>query len=104
MNNPGPVVKDLVTAEYTAWIAEVCAALDLPADSVDVARVHALTREVSGRLARPMAPVSAMLLGLAVGAGERTPSAADLDAVGVRIEETLPQSPTTAQRVVQPLV
>jgi hypothetical protein len=51
------------------WIAQVCEALDLPADSVDARLVLDLARDVAHGVDRPAAPVTAYLAGLAVGRG-----------------------------------
>lgn len=50
------------------WTAELTRALDLPAgQAVDVRAVLALARDVAHQVARPAAPVSTFLAGLAVG-------------------------------------
>ena len=56
-------------AQWQPWIDHACAAVDADPGLVDVAAIHALTGRVAGRFARPMAPVSAHLYGLALGAG-----------------------------------
>lgn len=56
--------------DRSAWepfVARVCAALGLDADRVDIDAILDLTREIAHAGARPMAPVSAFILGLAVG-------------------------------------
>lgn len=50
------------------WIVEAARALGLEAD-VDTALVLDLAREVAHAVARPAAPVTSYLLGLAVAAG-----------------------------------
>ena len=62
-------------AEHRGWIEDVCARLGVAADAVDVQTIHGLTGAVAERVARPMAPVTAFVAGLAVGAGS-APSAA----------------------------
>lgn len=51
------------------WIAQVCEAIDLPADSVDTVMVLDLARDVAHSVDRRAAPVTAYLAGLAVGRG-----------------------------------
>jgi hypothetical protein len=48
------------------WIDELCDALDID-DEIDEALILDLAKTVAHRVARPAAPVSAYLLGLAVG-------------------------------------
>jgi hypothetical protein len=50
-------------------VAAVTAELDLPPDTVDVDLVLDLAKEVAHHALRPGAPVSAYLLGVAVGRG-----------------------------------
>lgn len=56
-------------ALWQPWIEHVCAAVDVDPALVDVSAIHALTGQVAATFARPMAPVSAHLYGLALGAG-----------------------------------
>lgn len=51
------------------FTAAACAELGLREDEVDTALVLDLAREVAHNTVRPAAPVSAYLLGLAVGRG-----------------------------------
>ena len=53
---------------WAQFVAEVCAELDLDADRVETDEVLRLTRRVAHQGARPMAPVAAYVLGLALGA------------------------------------
>jgi len=55
-------------AEWQAWIEQACRALGVDPRLVDTDAVLGLTRTVAQRLARPMAPVAAHILGLAIGA------------------------------------
>jgi hypothetical protein len=57
------------------WIAKVTEALGLPPDAVDLRAVLDLTRDVARGVDRPAAPVTAYLLGLAVGRGTPAPEA-----------------------------
>lgn len=95
---------DLQSDEWDGWLAGVCRALDVDPGLVDVPLIHDLTRRVAHRYARPMAPVSAYVMGLALGAAQaRGELGADpgsgLDAEGVarllagyveRIDDELP--------------
>jgi hypothetical protein len=51
------------------WTAQVAAALGLPADLVDRDLVLDLARDTAHAVARPAAPLTAYLAGLAVGRG-----------------------------------
>ncbi|QRO86772.1 NTP transferase domain-containing protein [Kytococcus sedentarius] len=52
--------------EWRTWLTEVCAAFDLDPAQVDVRAVLDLTKEVAHGVDRPMAPVTAFVLGLAL--------------------------------------
>jgi hypothetical protein len=52
------------------WAEAVCAELGLPADQVSVRIVLDLARDVAHGVERPAAPLTAFLLGLAVGSGQ----------------------------------
>ncbi|MET8229163.1 DUF6457 domain-containing protein [Micromonospora sp. NPDC005298] len=51
------------------WVTAACAELDLDATRVPVSAVLDVARDVAHQVLRPGAPVSAYLLGLAVGRG-----------------------------------
>ncbi|MFY1674283.1 DUF6457 domain-containing protein [Plantactinospora sp. WMMB334] len=51
------------------WVAAACAELHLDPAEVDVPRVLDLARDVAHNVLRPGAPVTAYLLGVAVGRG-----------------------------------
>lgn len=53
------------------WARQVCAELDLPEEVVkeDVDRVLDLARDAAHSVARPAAPLTTFLLGIAVGRG-----------------------------------
>jgi hypothetical protein len=57
------------------WVARVAEAFDLPPDAVDVGVLLDLAREVAHGVDRPAAPVTAYLVGLAVGRGTPLPDA-----------------------------
>lgn len=54
---------------HDEWIERVCEALEVSRTDLDVDAVLALAGRVAHRVARPMAPVSTFLLGLAIGSG-----------------------------------
>ena len=56
-------------ATLDEWTQRTCAALALPADALDQALVLDLARDVAHRVARPAAPLTAYLAGVAVGRG-----------------------------------
>ncbi|MFB4350715.1 DUF6457 domain-containing protein [Microbacterium sp. CR_7] len=49
------------------WTAAACAELGLDPDSVDIGLILGLARDVAHGVARPAAPLSAYLVGLAAG-------------------------------------
>jgi hypothetical protein len=55
--------------ELDAWIAAACAELGLPAGDVPAKAVLDVARDVAHQVLRPGAPVSAYLMGVAVGRG-----------------------------------
>lgn len=57
------------TGAWRPFIERACANVDVDAALVDETAILDLTREIAHAGARPMAPVSAFILGLAVGAG-----------------------------------
>lgn len=59
--------SDLTSDTWAPWIAEVCGRLGVDPALVDVAAVHDLTRQVAHRYERPMAPMSAHIVGIALG-------------------------------------
>ena len=56
------------------WVTRVCPALGLDPDSVDVSAILDLTRDVAHGVARPAAPLTAFLVGLAAGRGGGGPA------------------------------
>jgi hypothetical protein len=58
------------------WTATVCADLGLDPSSADLRAVLDLTRDVAHGVARPAAPLTAYLVGMAVGRGLPLPEAA----------------------------
>jgi hypothetical protein len=60
-----------------AWISAACAELGVQPSIVDERAVLDLARQVAHQVDRPAAPVTAFLLGVAVGSGEQLGPAAD---------------------------
>lgn len=54
-------------SEWAPFVERACASLGLDAARVDIDAILDMTREIAHAGARPMAPVSAYILGLAVG-------------------------------------
>jgi hypothetical protein len=59
------------------WVMAVCADLGLDPGSADVRTVLDVAREVAHKVDRPAAPVTAYLLGMAVGRGQSPAAAAE---------------------------
>jgi hypothetical protein len=60
----------------SSWTEAACAELGVQADDGAIRAVLDLARDVAHQVERPAAPVSAFLLGLAVGGGQPLASAA----------------------------
>lgn len=58
------------------WTSQACAELDLDPAALDTSTVLDLARDVAHGVARPAAPLTAYLLGVAVGRGRSLPEAA----------------------------
>lgn len=84
-------MTDLGTTEtrWYDWIEEACAAVGIDPESVDVPGVHALTKRIAHGFERPMAPVGAYILGVAVGRLEEQGRPVDMDAMRQAIEATI---------------
>jgi hypothetical protein len=52
-----------------AWVAAACAELNIPAEQAQTKAVLDLARDVAHNVVRPGAPVTAYLMGVAVGRG-----------------------------------
>lgn len=63
-------------ATLDEWTERVCGALGVPVGDVDQRQVLDVAREVAHGVARPAAPVTAYLLGVAVGRGAEPADAA----------------------------
>jgi len=64
------------SSELGAWAARLAARLGLPPEDVDVPAVLDLARDAAHAIARPAAPVTAYLVGIAVGRGASPAGAA----------------------------
>lgn len=83
--------------DRSAWrpfIERACAAVGVDPALVDEGMILTLTREVAHSGARPMAPVSAFILGLAAGAEEQP----NIDALRLKLEEAILHAPTPEGR------
>jgi hypothetical protein len=60
-----------------AWTEAACAELGIDPAAADVRAVLDLARDVAHNVARPAAPLTAYLVGIAVGRGEAPDRAAD---------------------------
>lgn len=58
------------------WTAQACAELELDPGALDSTAVLDMTRDVARGVARPAAPLTAFLLGVAVGRGQPLAEAA----------------------------
>ena len=68
---------DAEQERWRSWIDAVCADLGVPNSAVDVPLIHALSKQVAHGMARPMAPVSTFILGLAVARADGSPAATE---------------------------
>ncbi len=75
---------------WRPFIDRACASVGVDPAMVNEDMILTLTREVAHSGARPMAPVSAFILGLAAGAQERP----DVEALRLKLEEAILQAPT----------
>ena len=69
-------VKVRVVNTLDQWAEAACAELGLDPQEADIKAVLDLARDVAHSVARPAAPLTAFLLGLAVGRGQRIEQAA----------------------------
>ena len=54
-------------SELDDWVSDVCAALEIPAGAIDVTLLLDLARDAAHGVARPAAPLTTFLVGLAAG-------------------------------------
>ncbi|GAA1525612.1 hypothetical protein BJ978_001387 [Agromyces terreus] len=74
-------------AELDAWVAEIAAGLGLDPAEVPIGDILDLTRRVAHGVARPAGPVTAFMIGLAVGRGTTAGSPSELaERIGARAE------------------
>lgn len=83
----------LVACGWRAWVEMASAAVDVDPSTVDIARIHTLTKVIAHTYDRPMAPVGSYILGLAVGAAAARGESADVAALQREIERTLDRAP-----------
>jgi len=62
-----PTAEDPTPGDLRRWVARLTAALDVDPAAVDIGAVLALAKETAHGVARPAAPVSAFVVGLAAG-------------------------------------
>jgi hypothetical protein len=67
--------------DLSAWVTALCNALGVDPAEVDVTAVLDLARDAAHGVARPAAPVSAFVVGLAVGRGLAAAEAFEASAV-----------------------
>lgn len=84
-------MSDLSAAEerWHDWVEEACAAVGIDPESVDVPGVHTLTRQIAHGFERPMAPVGAYILGVAVGHLEEQGRPVDMESLRRAIAATI---------------
>ncbi|GAA8844495.1 hypothetical protein DUHN55_12400 [Helicobacter pylori] len=86
-----PQTEDQRAQERWAdWIEQACAALGLDPEAVDVRSILDMTKTIAHDFERPMAPVGAYVLGLAVGRLQEQGRPVDIDALRTTLEATLP--------------
>lgn len=76
------------SAAIEAWLDRILPVLDVPRELVDVGLVLDLARDAAHGVARPAAPLTTFLLGVALGRGVAT--AAELDRLTDVITGELP--------------
>jgi len=75
-----------------AWISAACAELGVPESLIDERAVLDLARDVAHQVDRPAAPVTAFLLGIAVGSGQQLgPAASRLLVLAERWQDADPR-------------
>lgn len=82
---------------WADWIEHACAALGLDPEAVDVRSILAMTKTIAHDFERPMAPVGAYILGLAVGRLQEQGRPVDLESLRSHLESTLPPASRTEQ-------
>ncbi len=64
--------------DFTPWVEELCEALGVDAGLVDVEAVLDMTKYAARNVARPAAPVSSYIAGLATAAGASRQGAVEI--------------------------
>lgn len=80
------MTQDTDEARWQQWTQTAADELGLDPKSIDITRIHDLSRIVAHDFERPLAPVSTYILGLAVGASN---GGADIDDLMQRLLATL---------------
>jgi hypothetical protein len=80
------------------WIAVVCADLGLETGTVDMRQVLDLARDVAHGVGRPAAPLTAYMLGVAVGRGRDPQEAAERILRLVQAHATESKDPAQGQQ------
>lgn len=80
-------------ARWADWIEEACAAVGVDPEVVDVPGIHTLTRQIAHGFERPMAPVGAFVLGVAVGHLQEQGRPVDMDSMRRAIAATIKTQP-----------
>lgn len=83
-------MSDMSELTLEEWVTKLSTALDLPAGSVDITLLLDLARDAAHGVARPAAPLTTFLVGLA--AGRAGASSADVLAA-VSITQTALRAP-----------
>jgi hypothetical protein len=73
---------------FKPWVTQACAAVGQSPDEVDITAVLDVAAQVAHGVARPMAPVSTFILGLAIGRG------ADPEVARAALLGTVPAPPS----------
>ena len=84
-------------ARWADWIEDACAAVGIEPESVDIRGVHVLTRQIAHGFERPMAPVGAYILGVAVGCLQEQGRPVDLESMRRAIADTIRDHGTTEE-------
>lgn len=85
--------EDADETRWYDWIDDACAAVGIDPESVDVPGILTLTRQIAHGFERPMAPVGACILGIAVGRLEEQGRPVDTDSLRRAIAETISAQP-----------
>lgn len=84
-STPDGATHQPVGTDLHRWVARLVSELELDPDVVDVEAVLDLAREAANAVARPAVPLTAYLVGCAVGAG--TGDRAAFDRVSAQVSE-----------------